>query len=149
MRTLRAKFDYIFTPTQVGGGKPDIELISVEAPFELFGRQVVPLPVMHGELPAYGYRIGRFAYITDASEVPPSTMALLEGLDTLIINALRHEPHPTHLSIGEAVQIVERLRPARAFLTHITHRLDHAETEAQLPPNIRIGYDGLRLDVPD
>lgn len=149
MRYLAQKFDYFFTETQTGGGKPNVEFISVEGPFELFGREIVPLPVKHGELLVYGYRIGRFAYITDASAVPPETMAKLEGLDTLILNALREEPHPTHLSIGEAVAIIERLEPRQAFLTHMTHRLDHAETESKLPPPIRVGYDGLTIEVPD
>ncbi len=149
MRYLAQKFDYFFQETQAGGGKPDVEFIDVEGPFELFGREIVPLPVMHGDLAVYGYRIGRFAYITDASAIPPETMAKLEGLDTLILGALRHEPHPTHLSVGEAVAVIERLRPARAFLTHMTHRLEHAETEAELPPFIRLGYDGLTLEVPD
>jgi phosphoribosyl 1,2-cyclic phosphate phosphodiesterase len=149
MRYLAQKFDYFFRETQAGGGKPDVEFISVDGPFELFGRRVVPLPVMHGELSVYGYRIGAFAYITDASTIPPETMALLEGLDTLILNALRVEPHPTHLSVGEAVAIIEQLRPRRAFLTHLTHRLEHAETEAKLPHPIRLGYDGLTFEVPD
>jgi phosphoribosyl 1,2-cyclic phosphate phosphodiesterase len=147
MRELALKFDYVFRPTQTGGGKPDLEFIAVEAPFELFGLEVVPLPVWHGELPVTGYRIGRFAYVTDASRIPPETMAKLEGLDALILNALRHEPHPTHLSIGEALAVIERLQPARAFLTHLTHRLDHAATEAQLPPSVRVGYDGLVIEV--
>ena len=117
MQYLARKFDYFFRETQAGGGKPDVEFIHVEEPFELFGHKIVPLPVKHGDLPIHGYRIGRFAYITDASAIPPETMAKLDGLDTLILNALRHEPHPTHLSLGEAVAIIEQLRPARAFLT--------------------------------
>jgi phosphoribosyl 1,2-cyclic phosphate phosphodiesterase len=149
MSYLAQKFDYFFRETQAGGGKPDVEFVPVEGPFELFGRRIVPLAVLHGRLHVYGYRLGPFAYITDASEVPSETMAELEGLDTLILNALRHEPHPTHLSIGQAVGIVERLRPKRAFLTHLTHRLDHAETEAQLPQSVRLGYDGLTLDMTD
>jgi phosphoribosyl 1,2-cyclic phosphate phosphodiesterase len=149
MQYLARKFDYFFCETQAGGGKPNVEFIEVEAPFELFGREIIPLPVKHGELSIYGYRIGRFAYITDASHIPSETMAKLDGLDTLILNALRREPHPTHLSLDEAVAIIEQLRPARAFLTHLTHRLDHAATEAELPPSIRLGYDGLTIDVPD
>jgi phosphoribosyl 1,2-cyclic phosphate phosphodiesterase len=149
MQHLARKFDYLFRETQPGTSKPDVEFIHVEGPFDLFGREIVPLPVKHGELLIYGYRIGRFAYITDASAIPPETMAKLDGLDTLILNALRREPHPTHLSLDEAVAIIEQLGPARAFLTHMTHRLDHAETEAQLPPTIRVGYDGLRIAVPD
>jgi phosphoribosyl 1,2-cyclic phosphate phosphodiesterase len=149
MRYLAQKFDYFFRETQAGGGKPDVEFISVEAPFELLGRRVIPLPVMHGELVVYGYRVGAFAYVTDASAIPAETMAQLEGLDTLILNALRLEPHPTHLSVGEAVEIIGQLRPRRAFLTHLTHRLDHAETEARLPHPIRVGYDGLTLDIAD
>jgi phosphoribosyl 1,2-cyclic phosphate phosphodiesterase len=149
MGYLAQKFDYFFRETQAGGGKPDVEFVGVDGPFELFGRRIVPLPVMHGGLSVYGYRIGAFAYITDASAIAPQTMALLEGLDTLILNALRVEPHPTHLSIGQAVAVIEQLRPRRAFLTHLTHRLEHAATEAQLPYPIRLGYDGLTLEVAD
>jgi len=149
MGYLAQKFDYFFRETQAGGGKPDVEFVCVDGPFELFGRTIVPLPVRHGRLLVYGYRIGPFAYITDASEVPAETMAKLGGLDTLVLNALRREPHPTHLSIGQAVEIIRQLGPKRAFLTHLTHRLDHAETEAQLPPPVRLGYDGLTLDIAD
>ncbi|MBN1916946.1 MAG: MBL fold metallo-hydrolase [Verrucomicrobia bacterium] len=149
MADLARKFDYFFIETQAGGGKPNVEFIAVEGPFELFGREIVPLPVLHGRLPVYGYRIGPFAYITDASEIPPETMAKLGGLDTLVLNALRLEPHPTHLSIGQAAGIIRQLEPRHAFLTHLTHRLDHADTEARLPPPIRLAYDGLTLDIPD
>lgn len=149
MAYLAQKFDYFFRPTQAGGGKPDVEFVPVEGPFELLGREIIPLRVMHGELAVYGYRIGAFAYVTDASAIPPETMAKLEGLDTLILNALRPEPHPTHLSVGEAVEVIEQLQPRRAFLTHLTHRLDHAETEAELPPPIRLAHDGLTLDIAD
>ena len=148
-RYLTQKFDYIFHETQAGGGKPDVEFIGVEGPFELFGREVIPLPVRHGALLVYGYRIGRFAYVTDASEIPPETLAKLEDLDTLILNALRPEPHPTHLSIGEAVALIEQLRPKRAYLTHMSHSVEHAAAEAALPPLVRLGYDGLQFDVPD
>jgi len=149
MGALRRKFDYIFRETQAGGGKPDVAFVEVEGPFELFGRAVVPLPVMHGELVVYGYRIGGFAYVSDASEIPPATMGMLEGLDTLVLNALRHEPHATHLSLGEALGVIERLGPRRAFLTHLSHDVEHAATEATLPAHVRLGYDGLRFEVAD
>jgi len=92
-----------------------------------------------------GYRIGNFAYCTDANHIPEASMELLDGLDTLILDGLRWEPHPTHFTVGESLQIVEKLQPRITYLTHIAHQLQHEKTESQLPSNVRLAYDDLEI----
>lgn len=147
LKDLRRRFDYIFNPEQTGGGIPQVELVEVAGPFEILGVPVIPLEVMHGNLPVLGFRFGDFAYITDASEVPDKTVEQLAGVRYLILNALRHRPHPTHLNIEQAVEIVQRIAPERAWFTHITHDLDHDATNAQLPKGIELAYDGLEFVI--
>jgi phosphoribosyl 1,2-cyclic phosphate phosphodiesterase len=105
------------------------------------------VPIVHGNLPILGFRFGDTAYLTDVSEVPESSIPLLAGLDVLIIDALRHKPHPTHLSLTQALAVVERLKPRRAFFTHIAHELGHEQTNSLLPANVRLAYDGLKLEI--
>ena len=112
---------------------------------EVLGLEVLPLRVEHGRLPILGFRIGDIAYCTDASGLPEETKARLGGLDTLVLGALRHRPHATHYSVGQAVAVARELAPRRTFLTHISAELEHAETERGLPPDVRLAYDGLRI----
>jgi phosphoribosyl 1,2-cyclic phosphate phosphodiesterase len=143
---LRERFAYAFVDQfAFYGGKPDLTLAVFDGPFDLFGREVVPIPVGHGRMPVHGFRFGDLAYVTDAKEIPPSSMALLRDLDVLVLNALRERPHPTHLSLAEAVAVVEELRPRAAFLVHLSHELGHAAAEAQLPPGMSVAYDGLTV----
>ena len=109
--------------------------------------EVVPIPAFHGTLPVYGYRIGRFAYLTDVSAIPEESLPLLEELDVLVLDALRHEPHPTHFTIEEAVAVAQRIGARSTYFIHMTHSLLHAETDAALPEGIHLGYDGLVLTV--
>ena len=147
---LRERFAYCFVDAfPFYGGKPDLVLSDVDGPFDLFGREVTPIPVFHGRLPILGFRFGRLAYVTDAKTIPPDSMALLRGLDVLVLNALRATPHPTHLSLPEAVAIIDELRPRHAYLTHLSHQLSHAATTAMLPTGIEVAYDGLKVVVPD
>lgn len=147
---VRRHFSYIFNG-EVYPGKPNLELRQIDdAPFELFGRAVVPLTVPHGDLTRVtAFRVGGFGYVTDASAVPPAVRDGLRGLDVLVLNALRYRPHPTHLSLDEAVAIVDDLRPRRAFFTHIAHDLRHATVNAALPPHIQLAHDGLEVEVED
>ena len=92
-----------------------------------------------------GFRFGKTAYVTDFSAIPDSTIPLIEGLDVLVLDALRHKPHPTHSSLEQSLDWVERLKPRRAFFTHIAHELDHQETSARLPIGVQLAYDGLRI----
>ncbi|MEA2582340.1 MAG: phosphoribosyl 1,2-cyclic phosphate phosphodiesterase [Thermomicrobiales bacterium] len=146
--SLRERFAYAFVDQfPFYGGKPDLTLEVFDGPFEVFGREIVPISVRHGRTLVHGFRFGDLAYVTDAKEIPPSSMALLHGLDILVLNALRVTPHPTHLSLAEAVAVVEELRPRAAYLVHLSHELSHAEAEAQLPPGIAVAYDGLTVST--
>lgn len=113
--------------------------------FEVKGVKIMPVEVYHGKIKIFGYRIGNFAYITDASHIPDKEMEKLHGLDYLIINSLRHAPHPTHFNLNEATEIALMLKPKKAYFTHITHDLNHDEVNAGLPENISLAYDGLEF----
>jgi phosphoribosyl 1,2-cyclic phosphate phosphodiesterase len=143
---LRERFAYAFTDQfPFYGGKPDLILQTIDGPFELFGREVIPIPVQHGRIPVIGFRFGDLAYVTDAKEIPATSLELLRELDVLVLNALRERPHPTHLSLGEAVAIVDELRPRAAYLVHLSHELSHAAATALLPLGIDVAYDGLTV----
>ncbi|MCE5200598.1 MAG: MBL fold metallo-hydrolase [Armatimonadota bacterium] len=147
LTTIRRAFDYVFRPTQIGGGKPKLDLIKVDSPFEAAGVPVIPIPVLHGRIKVFGFRIGNFAYVTDCSQIPEQSMELLSDLDTLVLGVIRHEPHETHLCVNQGIEIAEKLTPHQTYFTHITHRLDHESTNRMLPDNIRLAYDGLRLTI--
>ncbi len=115
------------------------------AGLDLFGACFRRIPVTHGDQQITGYRFGSAAYLTDMNDIPEESIPLLQDLDILILDALRHKPHPSHSHLEKSVAFVEQLKPRRAFFTHISHDLDHARTEAILPPNIRLAYDGQRL----
>lgn len=147
LETIRRAFEYVFVPTQVGGGKPLLELVPVEGAFEVAGARVTPIPVFHGCIQILGYRVGDLAYVTDCSAIPDSSAPFLEGLDVLVLGVLRPEPHETHFSVSQGLAVVERFRPRQAYFTHISHRLDHERTNLALPPGVQLAYDGLRLAV--
>lgn len=145
---LRRVFDYIFDPPpMLGGGIPQLSLFRIAGPFTLGGAEIVPVPILHGTRPILGFRIGAFAYLTDCSAIPDASWPLLTGVRTLILDALRDRPHPTHFNIAQALAVVERLAPERTFLTHVTHDLPHAATCARLPAGVELAYDGLAFDV--
>jgi phosphoribosyl 1,2-cyclic phosphate phosphodiesterase len=146
MATIRATFAYVFDGNYPFGGVVKLDPHLIEGPFELWGLKITPVPVLHGYLPILGFRFRDTAYITDVSEIPEVSLPLLEGLDVLIIDALRIKPHPAHLSLSQALAMVERLKPRRAFFTHIAHELGHAATNATLPPHAQLAYDGLKLE---
>ncbi len=149
-RAVRESFPYIFNGRDTPGTfRPSIAIRTVEGPFELFGRTVTPIRVMHGEMPITAYRVGGFAYATDVSAIPEESEEALRGLDTLVIGALRRWPHPTHFTLQEALEAIERLAPGRAYLTHIGHDLEHEEISATLPPNVALSYDGLEIETAD
>jgi phosphoribosyl 1,2-cyclic phosphate phosphodiesterase len=145
---LKRTFSYAFDPSsQKGGGVPQLELSLIDGPFVVEGIGVTPVPIMHGQRPILGFRFGRFGYLTDCNAIPDTSWPLLEGLDVLVLDALRHRPHPTHFSVEEAVAAIARIRPGRALLTHICHDLSHEETNRALPPGIELAYDGQQLEV--
>ncbi len=149
MEDIRRIFTYIFKGDYAAGGIPRLDPHVIDGPFDLWGMRMVPLPVLHGDLPVLGFRFHRTAYITDFSAIPESTMAMLQDLDVLILDALRHNPHPTHSTVEQSLEIVNRLRPRRAFFTHIAHELGHESTNSALPPNVRLAYDGLKIELPE
>jgi phosphoribosyl 1,2-cyclic phosphate phosphodiesterase len=119
----------------------------IGGPFDVCGRTWEPVELPHGPARVLGFRIGRFAYCTDCSDVPAAARERLRDLDTLIIDGLRPRPHPTHLSFGQALAVIADLRPRRAFFTHLTHDLKHADIEATLPPHVRVAFDGLKFTM--
>ncbi len=151
MDDIDARFGYIFRPTWLGGGLPMLDLHAVDGDgsFEIRGRAVTPVPVLHGMLPVFGYRFGRFAYVTDASAIPETSLALLHGLDVLILDALRFREHPTHFNIPQALDVIARVKPRQAYLTHLTHDVMHARDDRELPNGVALAYDGLTFEVPD
>jgi len=150
LEELQRAFRYVFITTQVGGGKPQLALQPLEGDrLEWEGLTIETIPVFHGNYPITAFRVGDFAYVTDTSRIPEESLERLRGLDTLILDALRWEPHPTHFNIEEALAVVEELRPRRTFFTHLAHTVSHAETERRLPESVRLAYDGLILNVPD
>lgn len=146
--SLRRTFYYAFDPNHAkGGGLPQIELRTIDGPFAVEGVRVQPIPLMHGARPILGFRFGDFAYLTDTNHVPDHAYPLLDGVQTVILDALRHRPHPTHFTVAEALAVLERLRPAQAYLTHICHDLPHVATNQALPAGVQLAYDGLTLDI--
>ncbi|HEX6201355.1 MAG TPA: MBL fold metallo-hydrolase [Thermoanaerobaculia bacterium] len=144
---VRRSFAYAWEEGQEGGGKPLLELVPVDGPFELLGRRVEPLPVWHGELEVTAWRIGRFALVTDVSAIPEASKARLRGLDLLVLGALRYRPHPTHFSVAEAVEVARELGARHTVLTHLAHEVDATAPEVELPPEVELGWDGMRFEV--
>lgn len=149
---IRRCFDYAFdrhSEVVPFGGLPKMlfERIGPGRSFEVLGQSVTPIRLDHGRFRVLGFRFGDLAYCTDVSRIPDESRPLLEGLDTLVLDALRREPHPTHFSLDQALAEIRRIRPRQAYLTHLSHSLDHAETEKRLPENVRLAYDGLALPL--
>jgi phosphoribosyl 1,2-cyclic phosphate phosphodiesterase len=147
LATLRRQFPYIFDDSPTESLAPAVELHTIDGPFELFGVKIVPVAALHGQQPVLGFQFGKAAYLTDFIRVPESSKELLRGLDDLILDALRYVPHPMHSNVEQSLALVAELRPQRAWFTHICHDLGHAETNARLPNNVRLAYDGLQLEV--
>jgi phosphoribosyl 1,2-cyclic phosphate phosphodiesterase len=144
---VRERFAYAFSDEPSQSTRPSLQLRPVDGPFRIGSLAVEPLDVLHGTNLITGYRLGSLAYITDASALPEATLTRLGGLEVLVLNALRHSPHPLHFSLSQALDVIDRLRPQRAFLVHIAHDLEHMAVNATLPPNVALAYDGLSIKV--
>ena len=150
-RVIRRVFAYVFDDKPTLSTVPSVTLNTVENPFELLGIPFVPVPLLHGDMEVLGFRFGQAAYLTDFSKVPESSMVLLEGLDELVMDALRDIPHPMHQTVDQALALVHQLKPRRAWFTHIAHDLPHSETNERLRkmgyPHVQLAYDGLEFEV--
>jgi phosphoribosyl 1,2-cyclic phosphate phosphodiesterase len=144
---IKEIFKYIFINPGKPGWQPNLTTHDVEEPFDLFGLKVTPVELMHGDLPIFGYRFGDFAYITDFSEIPDESMELLAGVRVLVVEALRHDPHPSHVSLSQALEVIAIIKPERAVLTHMAHGFDYETTMATLPGGVEMGYDGQVLEI--
>ena len=143
---IHRTFRYIFDADYKFGGLAQVELHNIDGPLDLFGARFESVKVLHGEAEILGFRFGSAAYLTDHSEIPQESFEKLRDLDILFLDALRHKPHPTHSTVDNSLRIVERVQPKRAFFTHICHDLQHEATNAALPANVRLSYDGMKLD---
>jgi phosphoribosyl 1,2-cyclic phosphate phosphodiesterase len=146
--SLQKTFYYVFDPsTDKGGGLPQIALNPIDGPFAIDGVAIQPIPLMHGSRPILGFRFGDFAYLTDTNFLPDAAWPLLDGVRILILDALRHRPHPTHFTVAEALAVVERVQPQQTYFTHICHDLPHVATNASLPAGVELAYDGLAFEI--
>jgi phosphoribosyl 1,2-cyclic phosphate phosphodiesterase len=150
-RAIRQTFSYAFDnrPVTHAGAVPQLQFHTIDlSPFEVLGARVTPIRLQHGpRFRVLGFRIGNLAYCTDTNQISESGWALLEGLDTLVLDALRDRPHPTHFSLEQAIAVAERVQPRRTVFTHISHELDHDTINARLPPSMELGYDGMSLPL--
>jgi phosphoribosyl 1,2-cyclic phosphate phosphodiesterase len=148
LRDLRRTFAYIFESTAPkGGGVPDLTLWPIGGAFSLGRQEVWPVPIRHGPWEILGFRFGRFAYLTDCNGIPDRSRPQLDDLDVLVLDALRHRPHPTHFTLAEAVETASQVGARRTFFTHIAHELGHAATCAALPAGMALAHDGLEVVV--
>jgi phosphoribosyl 1,2-cyclic phosphate phosphodiesterase len=147
-RIIRSVFKYVFDDNYKYGGLAKVELREFNEPFELLNLKVIPVPIMHGDdNEIIGYRIGQFAYLTDFSSIPESSIAILKGVDLVFLDALRHEPHPTHSTVANSLQLAAKIGAAQTYFTHISHDLAHEATNQTLPPTVKLAYDGLRVEI--
>ena len=145
---IRRTFHYVFDPgTPKGGGLPALDLREVDGAVTVGDLTAAPIRIWHGARPILGFRFDRFAYLTDCNRIDDESWARLEGLDAVVIDALREQPHPTHFSLGEAVEAAQRIGARRTLFTHMCHHLPHEATNAKLPAGISLAYDGLTLDL--
>lgn len=150
LQVIRRNFEYAFREPEgpAGWDVPRLRSFEMNGGAEICGVAVTAVPILHGRRAILGYRVGGLAYLTDCSAVPEESVRLLAGLDTLVVGAVRVAPHPAHFNLSGALELVERLKPRRAYFTHISHRLDHAAVEAGLPPHVRLACDGLEIETP-
>jgi phosphoribosyl 1,2-cyclic phosphate phosphodiesterase len=147
---IRKSFDYAFAQpgTIHAGGIPQLDPRPITTePFELLGARIVPIRLLHGRLEVLGFRFGNVAYCTDTNKIPDESWSLLEGLDVLILDALRQKPHVTHFGLDEAIEVARRVAAKRTLFTHLSHELEHVATTALLPPGMEVAYDGLRVPL--
>ena len=147
LEDIQRTFGYVFDPAAPkGGGIPMLELRPINGPFSVGDLRLRPVPILHGRKPILGFRAGGFAYLTDCSALADEAWPMLDGLDVLVLDALRERPHPTHFSLSQAVDVAGRIGAGRTYFTHMCHDLPHEATNARLPAGMQLAYDGLVLD---
>jgi phosphoribosyl 1,2-cyclic phosphate phosphodiesterase len=145
---IERTFQYVFDAAPSQSSRPRLTPhLFEDDPICVAGTLMQPIRASHGKGTVHGFRFGDCAYLTDHSDIPVQSLERLAGLDVLFLDALRHNPHPTHSTVGESLKTVEALKPKRAFFTHISHDLLHATIEARLPADVRLAYDGLEIPV--
>lgn len=149
VEALKKRFDYVFQENNKYPGAPEVNVIELTGEaFQLENIEVVPVNVLHNQLQVFGFRLNDFAYVTDAKTINAEEKEKLKGLKVLVINALRREPHHSHFNLEEALAMIEELQPEKAYLTHISHLLGfHDEVEAELPENVFLAYDNLKIEI--
>lgn len=150
MENLRQRFDYIFRTEDRYPGAPSVKTFEVrdDESFTIGDKTIIPVKVMHGDLPVFGYRIDDFAYLTDVKTIESVQVNKLFGLKVLVVNALREAPHPTHFNLSEALDFINLIRPERTYLTHISHDMGfHEEARKKLPENVFLAYDNLEIEI--
>ena len=146
---IKQKFSYVLREPSNFWDLPVLRIQEISATFMLFGIQVTPIPVMHGKIQIFAYRIGNVAYLTDVSEIPETSMPLLENLDVLLIDCLREAPHPTHINVEQSLQYISHIKAKRSYLIHMTHELEYQSLTNILPEGVFVGFDGLKLQIKD
>ena len=144
---VTSKFAYALREPGGFWDLPVLGIHRVDGPFQLFGQNIIPVPVRHGRIEILGYRIGNLAYLTDVSEISEASLALLQGLDVLLLDCLRYAPHPTHINLEQSLAYASLINARQTYLIHMTHEIEYETLVAQLPPNVHAAYDGLRLEV--
>ncbi len=144
---ITQKFGYALRDPSDYWDLPVLRTEAIHAPFELFGTTVTPIPVLHGRGQIFGYRIGNVAYMTDVSEIPESSFALLENLDLVLLDCLREKSHPTHINIEQSLAYIGRIKAKQSYMIHMTHELEYASLSKKLPKDVFVGFDGLKLQV--
>lgn len=147
LKNIKRVFPYIFSEENPGGGVPQVILKKIERELNFRDLSVKAVPIYHGDNKILGYRINNFAYLTDCSKVPEHSFKLLNGIEYAAVDALRFEKHPTHMSVDEAVKLINDLNLKQGYLTHISHRLDHNKLNEYLPDHVSPAYDGLSIDI--
>jgi phosphoribosyl 1,2-cyclic phosphate phosphodiesterase len=144
---IKQKFGYVLREPSDFWDLPVLRVEAVQAPFELFGVKITPIPVFHGRSQILGFRIGNFAYMTDVSEISESSFALLENLDVVLLDCLRETAHPTHINIEQSLAYIGRIKAKQSYMIHMTHELEYASLSKKLPKDVFVGFDGLKLHI--
>ena len=145
MDHIQRNFSYAIREPAEFWELPVLSVNPIEAPFQLFGVDIIPIPVKHGRLDILGYRIGNMAYLTDVSEISEQSLALLQGLDVLMLDCLRYKPHYTHINVEQSLAYASHIRARNTYFIHMTHEIEYQTLTNELPPDVHVAYDGLRL----